>query len=411
MPLVSAVCPHCENTVQFQVTHVTRSRPCPHCGNVVMLQVAEKSNRVKRKALLMETHVASPDEMAAEKVSELPYEPQPLTGEAFDRMRMDPEIQRMRSRLIVGGLAVLALVSMAAVLHFTGILDKLTAKEEFEEKYGIVTKEASVDRGESFGFPGGEPKPEVVETPPPPSSGKLVFSGLDRGGQISSPQSSKGAEPFGDQRLVLKNFLEAPDLLQRLSWVANRGAVEEAMTEYYRKRGDRAADFDRLGKSSSAGPGATEHEVVSSSGEIRVATVLETPEGYRVDWPSFVAYGEMPWADFLAAKPTEPVLLRVKAAPGGHFENQFGDPSWFRCVNLTHVDDLTGGIVFGYVEKSSDVGREIEHWLSLSGGQPIPLTVRLKFPRDAFSDQQVWIDELVTAGWVTEPPAAELSRR
>lgn len=412
MPLVSAVCPHCENSVQFQVTHVTRSRPCPHCGNVVMLQVAEKSNRVKRKALLMETFEEEGDQAPEEKVSELPYEPQPLTGEAFDRMRMDPEIQRMRSRLIVGGLAVFGLVALAAILHFTGLLDKLSAKKEFADKYGNVEQTATVAQDEAFGFSVPEKKSEVPdEMPERPISGKLIFSGLDRGPSEGGRIKGAKSTPFSDQRIVLENFLNAPDLNQRLPWVANRSVVEPAMKQYYQKRGDRPVDFDRLGKSSTAGDVATEHEVVLSGGEIRLATVVETPEGYRVDWPSFVALGEMEWSDFLAAKPSQPVLFRIKASPGGHFENQFGDPSWFRCVNLTHIDDPTGGIVFGYVEKSSNVGREIEHWLDLSGGQPIPLTVRLHFPSDAFSDKQVWITELVSSSWVTDSPIKGVSQR
>jgi hypothetical protein len=413
MPLVSVVCPHCESAVQFQVTHVTRSRPCPECGNTVMLQVAEKNAKVKRKALLMDTQVEEtpPPPVDGARASDLPYEPQPLTGEAFERMRMDPEIQRMRNRLVVGGSVVGGLVVVAAILHFTGVFDRMAQREEFEEKFGEVQRAEEVS-DEQFGYATPIEKPPEPEPMPPPVSGKLVFSGLDRdGGESSKASASNPDEPFADQRLVLENFLRAPDVDQRVLWVANRQEVGPAMREYAGKRGDSAIRYNRLGKSSSAGQGVTEHEVVLASGQIRMANVLETEDGFRVDWPSFVAWGEMSWQDFRAAKPTEPVLMRVRAAPGGRFENQFGDPSWFRCVNLTHVDDPSGSIVFGYVERNSPLGGKIDYWLGFGDGQPMEMTLRLKYPVDAFSDTQVWITEIVTVGWLVDGSRPGLTRR
>lgn len=378
-----------------------------------MLQVAEKSARVKRKALLMDAQVRDESHPAdGAKVSELPYEPQPLTGEAFDRMRMDPEIQRMRQRLVAGGTVVVGLVVIAAVLHFTGVFERMAATREFEEKFGEgeVVEDTLKPDEESFGYsmqPAmAQPEPEPE---PAPVSGKLIFSGLERGKGVSKPDAAK--DPFADQRSVVENFLTAQGLDERLPWVANRQAVQPLMAGYYAKRGDHAVRFNRLGKSASAGEGVSEHEVVLETGEIRLATVVEDGDGYRVDWPSFVAWGEMSWEDFRAAKPVKPVLMRVKAAPGGRFENQFGDPSWLTCINLTHVEDPSGSIVFGYVEKSSDLGRKMEYWMGLGDGQPMPMTLRLKYPADAFSDSQVWITELVEVGWLTNKSGRGVSRR
>ena len=68
---------------------------------MVMLQMAEKTTKMKRRALLMtqnepaSTPAPSPGPAAFQ-------EPQPLPGDAFDRMRMDPEIQRFRRKLMIG---------------------------------------------------------------------------------------------------------------------------------------------------------------------------------------------------------------------------------------------------------------------------------------------------------------------
>jgi hypothetical protein len=170
MALAKFVCPHCEKPGEVQVTAVTRSRPCPHCGEQVMLQVAEKASKGKRKALLVsaEGHapvvpdrpkeqsklpepkspaspprsstsntepntVAAPtaDMGEAERpkapsfqvsiptsISGPAYEPQSLEGEAFERMRMDPEIQATRRIFLLGTGSTLALIIFASIAHF-----------------------------------------------------------------------------------------------------------------------------------------------------------------------------------------------------------------------------------------------------------------------------------------------------
>jgi DNA-directed RNA polymerase subunit RPC12/RpoP len=176
MPLAKFICPHCEKPGEVQVTAVTRSRACPHCGEQVMLQVSEKTAKGKRKALLVggkgdgvvpsrpdtpsslplpkspavearsatvnsetitppaRTLDAEP-EVAASLPSfqpQLPvaqaslpisisgpaYEPQSLEGEAFERMKMDPEIVATRRRFLLGALSTIAVCVMAALAHW-----------------------------------------------------------------------------------------------------------------------------------------------------------------------------------------------------------------------------------------------------------------------------------------------------
>ena len=97
MPAISLVCPHCEKPVNVQVTAVTRSRPCPHCDATLLLQVAEGTG-VKRKALLVAPKQGAviPQAEAVQPTAEV------LAGDPFERMRMDPQLQRMRTRLWTG---------------------------------------------------------------------------------------------------------------------------------------------------------------------------------------------------------------------------------------------------------------------------------------------------------------------
>lgn len=114
MPAISLTCPHCEKQVQVHLTGVTRSRECPSCGQVLMFQMAEKETQARRKALLMapETPVEQAQRKRQKRQKGMPAE---LEGHPFDRMRSDPELLRVRNRLIAGVAAVAALVALATV--------------------------------------------------------------------------------------------------------------------------------------------------------------------------------------------------------------------------------------------------------------------------------------------------------
>ena len=81
---------------------------------MVMLQMAEKTTKTKRRALLMMQNepAAAP---TTSQVLEHADEPQPLPGDAFDRMRMDPEIKQFQRRLMIGA-AVVGLIVVLMVL-------------------------------------------------------------------------------------------------------------------------------------------------------------------------------------------------------------------------------------------------------------------------------------------------------
>ncbi|MCB1209656.1 MAG: hypothetical protein KDK97_10035, partial [Verrucomicrobiales bacterium] len=112
MPVTRITCPHCESAVELQVSGVTRSRACPKCGEMVILQVAEKDQKVKRRALLMEQNVVAPEEPVEE------YSPQPIQGDVLERMKMDPELLTFRKRLITGTLVLGGLIAAAVAYHF-----------------------------------------------------------------------------------------------------------------------------------------------------------------------------------------------------------------------------------------------------------------------------------------------------
>ncbi len=398
MPATTLVCPHCEKTVEIQVSSVTRSRPCPECGQIVMLQMAEKSTKTKRRALLMGQNEAPPAEpvRSSEAGMQLApaHPPQALPGDAFERMRMDPEVLQFRRRLFIGGIVVgsiiLALVLLSIRQHYTD--------EKMRKKLSLPSAQEA---------PAATTVKKTEDTPPPPvNSGNLVFrlpgnDGLKTATSLPVRQNTQdNLAKLAAGEEVVRKFLEAADWRERALLVRNRLRAAPLMSIYYEKNADGPLAFDSLVEATEAPSHFTEHIVVFEGGGRRLATVEHLAVGPRVDWESFVGAGEMAWSDFLSKKTTKPTLFRVIVSPAGHFENQFGDPSSLKCYSLRVISEPGAKVVYGYADKSSTMAREIDYLLQESQDATVPMILRLKFPPDAPVDFQVWVHQLVQAGWV-----------
>ena len=92
----------------------------------------------------------------------------------------------------------------------------------------------------------------------------------------------------------------------------------------------------------------------------------------------------------------------VLVSPAGHFENQFGNPAALNCYSLRNISEQGAKVVYGYVDKSSSLAKELDYWLQQSDDATVPMVLRLKYPFDSAVDFQVWIHQFVQAGWVVQ---------
>lgn len=397
MPATKLVCPHCEKTVEIQVSTVTRSRPCPECGEMVMLQMAEKSTKTKRRALLMSQ--AEPAEPAEPEPPKPSHEPQPLPGDAFDRMRMDPEIKAFQKKLILGASIVGGLVLvLVAVSWFQSYREEKATRELFGSEN--ANAEAAAPAAAPTPSPASMITPE--DLPPPVTSGNLVFR--PAGGEVKTASQTptiptEKLARFAAGEDMVRQFLAAPNWRQRALTVRDQLRVAPLMSIYYSKNSDEPVSFDSLVEPTELPTGFSEHIVVFEGGGRRIATVEHTPSGARVDWESFVGAGEMAWSDFLAAKTTDPTLFRVLVSPAGHYENSFGDPEAIKCYSLRSITEPGAKVVYGYMDKQNPQVKELDFWLERSN-EAVPMILRLRFPPEAPVDFQVWIQQFVQAGWV-----------
>jgi hypothetical protein len=387
MPIAALTCPHCETPVEIQVTAVTRSRPCPVCEKTIMLQVAGRENKTKRKALLVGP--TSPTDTMPKP--EMSFEPQQLPGDAFERMCSDPEIQWMR-RLFLGSIgAVAGLILIASVLQWMGVWRRVTTnapvivdhEEEVRAVQEAVPPKLMVDI----------PKTVIKSQTVPAAGMKLSFTSAQKGEESMALTS----EP----RLVLEQFLAATTLEDRLKLVVNAKAVEEPMRHYYEKHPAGAVPHEQIEHGLKSQENFTEFRVVLKDGTKRFAAVVPTPEGPKVDWPSFVALGDLDWEQMRQTRPTTPVLMRVLAAPAANFTGHFSDADSLRCVQIVPAGNPSATPIYGYLPRGNDLDRQIDYLLRSAGGELAPLTVRICFSPEAPGNDQAWITELVVSGWVT----------
>lgn len=404
MPATILVCPHCEKNVEIQVSAVTRSRPCPECGEIVMLQMAEKSTKTKRRALLMGQNVApaTPDSQLPDRMPAV--DPQPLPGDAFERMRMDPEIHQFRRRLMAGaGLVAGVVVVLLALSLYQSAVEKEAIKR-------VLGSDAARDGGAGKD---DKARPAALMTQPeevlpPVTPGNLVFRlpGSDKlttaGGIPSKENAGGNLARLAAAEEVLGRFLKASDWKKRALLVRDKSRVMPLMSSFYVKNVDGPMPYDSIVEAADISPQFSEHVVVFEGGGRRLATVEHTVDGPLVDWESFVGHGEMAWSDFLEGRSAAPVLFRVLVSPAGHYENGFGNPAELACYSLRNISEPGAKVVYGYVSKTSPMAREVEYWMQKSNDATVPMILKLKFPPDAPVDFQVWIHQFVQSGWVVK---------
>ena len=380
MPAASLTCPHCEKSVEIQVTAVTRSRPCPECGSTIMLQVAGRQSRIKHKALLVSA-MPPTDTMGKPEFDNLPNQ---LPGDAFERMCSDPEIMRAKRHFMMAVGSVLGLVLMATLIHLSGF---------WRIQPTIGDRVATATPTQAVGVAAQEKikSPATTSEANPNTVKKLSF-------RLSNPDSKASTNTASQQ--VLESFLAAETLEEKLSHVNNPSAVEAQMKAYYQKNALGAVVYERIETGGLPREGYVEFRIVMKNASSKFAAVVSTPSGPKLDWPSFALTSEIEWAQMREQRPQVPVLMRVLARTSTHFEGHFKQSDGLRCVQLLPASDPSAPPVFGYVPKGSDLDKNLDYWLKSSGGEMSPLTVEICYSPESTTPDPVLITDLFFAGWV-----------
>lgn len=126
-------------------------------------------------------------------------------------------------------------------------------------------------------------------------------------------------------------------------------------------------------------------------------TLEKGTDGYRVDWESYVGYGEMPVGTFRMKKPTAPVLMRFDLKLVGYYNLDFQDREQsHQSYQLNPVDGSPP--LYGYVVRNSPAHDKIKAALLRVSNTPCVLKIR--YPENSTQENQVEISEFVQKGYV-----------
>ena len=135
--------------------------------------------------------------------------------------------------------------------------------------------------------------------------------------------------------------------------------------------------------------------IVTADFEQKQLIFVEGEEGLKIDWESWVGWSEMPWEEIVEKQPVQPVLVRAMLNQVDYYNFEFIDESKWRSYMLSSPDGEK--ILYGYVERNSPLDQMIR---PAEPSAVVAVTLRIRFPENAKSPNQVVISEYVTDGWL-----------
>lgn len=351
-----------------------------------MLQVAARSSGYKHKALLMSPKPPT-DSM---KKPDFRDSSSLYPGDAYQRMCLDPELIRTKTQLIIGSAIVVLLIVAAAVIQWPDVWPKATSKVVMTPTEPIeVPQVPSKNSSGSQAILPTTSKTVQIMVPPK----RLAF-------QPAKTAPTEQVDVSDTSQNVLESFLAATSVDEKLSFSVQTPRIEAAMRKYYNDHPVGAIPYLRIEKVSGSPADYAEFRVVLRDGTKKFAAVISTSAGFRVDWASFVALGDLEWERMRMTRPTTPVLMRVVGSLASRFTGPFSDDARLLCLRLLPASDSAAAPVYGYVPKDSDIALQLQGWLAREASEGTPLTLRLCYPSQTNGYDQVWITELVVPGWV-----------
>lgn len=132
---------------------------------------------------------------------------------------------------------------------------------------------------------------------------------------------------------------------------------------------------------------------------VKYIALERTSQGYLVDWESWVGWGEMRWSELFKKRPEELVEVRAICSMDSYYNRIFRDDSKWLAVRMVHP--AADRSIYGYIDRTTTTLTSLLG--DLKRGHAIPVTIKIRYPKDSVADNQVYIEEYIQNGWVRPP--------
>ena len=207
---------------------------------------------------------------------------------------------------------------------------------------------------------------------------------------------------------AVKGFLTSGSIQERLSFVRDPERVKPLMEKYYGNEEFEPEGFEELnrGEIRYRGDFFTSFVRIGDFSSFPIA-VERFEDGdnfsYRVDWESWVGYCEMSAEDLIRVKPTEPKLLRIILRQGSYYNYEYSDDQVWAAYRLGFRN--SDRALLAYARRSSQEGEILAELFRDS--EELLYTLKIRYPENARSSDQVEIVELLEQGWIEDIPKIE----
>jgi hypothetical protein len=248
----------------------------------------------------------------------------------------------------------------------------------------------------------------VRDEDPPPNGPATDEASLARAAlselEAAAMEDIASEEIYAKSKEVAEKFLDANSWEERLAYVRDPERVRPLMEQHYSRPGN--------------DDGPVLHREIPEKAEVLVhlsylmlaitmpdfsvrplAIERISEDQFLVDWESWVGYCGVPWTEFDTHRPTEPFVLRARVFQRNYFNFGFRDDTWASW----QLEDRAGDHrIYGYV------GREDPKMIELvaqtedrpNPATPVYLLLKVRFPENAPSADQVEITEMIGRGWI-----------
>lgn len=201
---------------------------------------------------------------------------------------------------------------------------------------------------------------------------------------------------------VVKSFLTAPTAEEALRHVRDPDKTALKLNAWLAGRTYTAPGFREVVGDSVSNPDTTGQvftvNVRTGDFELREIVVLGTEGNLKVDWESWVGWSEMPWEEFQDKRPVEGKWFRVELSRVQYYNFDFKDDMEWVSYRLISPDGISS--LYGYVPRLSPLDEKIR---PVDQDGKDKLLLKLRFPPDASSNNQVIIEAVSGRSWVELP--------
>ena len=349
------VCPQCRSIFRVAMDHDPAPIRCPGCQHV--LKIPTSADTLPPLLLPKDAGIKDPQKKKRRRSGKSRADKAVTWEQQKATSRHDGRENKQIRVMLIGGAALFALI-------LSGV---------FVSMY--------------FGGKATEQSPHVVMATKKPIAA------------IVPPEERSEASYLAEAEPLTRKFMQATTVAEMLPLVRNPAVAEGRMRAFYPDGHIQAPGISKFDSDDGFSVKGKHRalSIVTGDQEKKSIAYVETAQGMKVDWESWVGWSDMPWETFITTRPTVGHLFRVILKPVDYYNFEFADDLNWKSYSLVSPD--REHVLFGYLPKFSALNQQLD--LSADSNR-INVILSLKFPATGNSKNQVEIERVIAKGWVED---------